>query len=275
MNVCSSAMPLLQTSLCKGSGGPCRFSLDRPGQPRLCIWPAARCTLCDGSSLPLRSVIQTLTHLYIKDLHVYDAALSTLPVERRPRARFLVRATLEVMMPVGYHSLLTVRREKTICAISALAQNTRDAPSIVAAVRAGARQLREAAPLTKKLHDVPLSLVLECALGPMTLDEELTEIKQTGYCLSRHPAFRINLEEDTEGPLAHALGCTMQIHRAALTTVWEALSAHAQAAHSIRWHGRVVAAVAARKRVAEMLHSSILPVGRALCHASFDPPEAP
>ena len=74
---------------------------------------------------------------------------------------FLLRATLEVMMPVGYHSLLTVRREKTICAISALAQNTRDAPSIVAALRAGARQLREAAPLAKKLHDVPLSLVLE------------------------------------------------------------------------------------------------------------------
>ena len=155
MNVCSSAMPLLQTSLCKGSGGPCRFSLDRPGQPRLCIWPAARCTLCDGSSLPLRSVIQTLTHLYIKDLHVYDAALSTLPVERRPRARFLVRATLEVMMPVGYHSLLAVRREKTICAISALAQNTRDAPSIVAALRAEAWQPREAAPLAKRLHDVP------------------------------------------------------------------------------------------------------------------------
>ena len=178
-------------------------------------------------------------------------------------------------MPVGYHSLLTVRREKTICAISALAQNTRDAPSIVAAVRAGARQVREAAPLTKKLHDVPLSLVLEYALGPMALDDEFTEIKQTGYCLSRHPAFTINLEEDTEGPLAHALGCTMQLHRAALTTVWEALSAHAQAAHSIRWQGRVGAAVAARKRAAEMLHSSILPVGRTLCHASFDPPEAP
>ena len=105
-------------------------------------------------------MIQTLTHLYIKDVHVYDAALRILPLERRPRARFLVRATLEVMMPVGYHSLLAVRREKTICAISALAQNTRDAPSIVAAVRAGARQLREAAPLTKKLHDVPLSLVV-------------------------------------------------------------------------------------------------------------------
>ena len=89
----------------------------------------------------------------------------------------------------------------------------------------------------------------------MTLDEELTEIKQTGYCLSRHPAFRINLEEDTEGPLAHALGCTMQIHRAALTTIWEALGAHAQAARTIRWLGRVGAAVAARKRVAEMLRS--------------------
>ena len=158
MNVCASVM--LQTSLCSGSGEPCRFSIDRPGQPRLCIWPASRCTLCDGGSLPIRSVIQTLTHLYIKALHVYDAALSTLPVERRKQARFLVRATLEMMMPVGYHSLLTVRREKTICAISALAQNTRDAPSIVAAVRAEVWQLREAAPLAKKLHDVPLALVL-------------------------------------------------------------------------------------------------------------------
>ena len=129
--------------------------------------------------------------------------------------------------------------------------------------------------LSNALHDVPLAFVLEFALGALALDDELTEVKQTGYCLSRHPAFRINLEEDTEGPLAHALGCTMQIHRAALTTVREALSAHAQAANSIRWHGRVGAAVAARKRVAEMSHSSILPVGRTLCHASFDPPEAP
>ena len=210
MNVCSSAMPLLQTSLCKGSGGPCRFSLDRPGQPRLCIWPAARCTLCDGSSLPIRSVIQTLAHLYIKDVHVYEAALSTLPVEKRTQARFRVRATLEMMMPVGYHSLLTVRREKTICTISALVQNTRDVPSIVASLRAEEWQLREAAPLIKRLQEVPLSLVLEHALGPTTLDKELTEIKQTGYCLSRHPAFIIDLKEDTERPLAHALGCTMQ-----------------------------------------------------------------
>ena len=142
-------------------------------------------------------------------------------------------------MPVGYHSLLTVRREKTICAISALAQNTRDAPNIVAAVRAEAWQLREAAPLAKKLHDVPLALVLEFALGPMTLDDELTEVKQTGYCLSRHPAFRIDLKEDAEGPLAHALGCTMQLHRAALTTVWEALSAHAQAALVFRLVGEL------------------------------------
>ena len=120
--VCASVTPLLQTSLRRESEEPCRVSTDRPGQPRLCIWPATRCTLCDGSSLPIRRVIQSFTHLYIKDAHVYDATLSTLPVERRPRARLLARAPLEVMMPVGY--LLAVRCERTLFAISALAWST-------------------------------------------------------------------------------------------------------------------------------------------------------
>ena len=93
------------------------------------------------------------------------------------------------------------------------------------------------APLAKKLHDAPLSLVLEYALGPMNVDEKLRETKQKGYCLSRHLAVAHDFEDDSEGPLAHALACAMQIQRNAMKALWEALSIHAPAAGSIRWHG--------------------------------------
>jgi hypothetical protein len=181
-----------------------------------------------------------------------------------------------MMSPTGYHSIVNVRRTRAVWAIAALAQNVRDAPAIIDELHRGARQLRQVTPLAKMIADVPLANILECILGSdINLFDRLAETKRVGYCLSRHPAFAVDLNEAEEQQLAHALSLLMQIHHSALRDVMVAMTLYARAASLVQWHARVSAVDAARKLGMQMLKSATLPVGRSLCHNAFEPIEAP
>ena len=272
-------MPLLRTTFCSGDGvKPCRFSTERAGDPRLCQYPTTQCMFCDGATVRagLQVMLRPLALLFIQDADLYREALQRVPEDSRGRARFLVRRTLEAMCPRGYHSIVSVRRTRAVSAIAALAQSARDAPAIINELHSGARQLRQAIPLTKKVADMPLANVLEYMLGAnINLYDRLAEAKRIGYCLSRHPAFAVDLKEEDEQQLAHALSFLMQIHRSALRDVMAAMTLYARAASLLKWHARVSVVHAAHQLVMQMLKSGTLPVGRPLCHSAFEPIEAP
>ena len=272
---------MLQTSFCVGDGArPCRFSTERAGEPRLCVHPAAQCMFCDGTTMrtgPLHILLRPLACLYIQDADLYREALQRVSEDSRGRARFLVRRALEMMSPRGYHTILNARRTRAVWAIAALAQNVRDAPVIIDELRSGARQLLQAAPLVKKVVDVPLANILECILGAdINLYDRLAETKRVGYSISRHPAFAVDLNATDEEQLAHALSLLMQISRSALRDVAAAISLHAKAARAARWHSRVGALDAAHQLATQMLRASLLlPGGSSLCHKAFEPIESP
>ena len=97
-------MPLLRTSFCVGNGSqPCRFSTERLGFPRLCVYPATQCLFCDGSTMRrgLHILLRPLACLYIQDADLYREALQRVSEDSRGRARFLVRRALEMMSPMG------------------------------------------------------------------------------------------------------------------------------------------------------------------------------
>ena len=172
--------------------------------------------------------------------------------------------------------MLSIRRERAISAIAALAQNSRDAPAIAAELQNGARQMRQAVPITKRVGDVPLVNILEYIQGAtLNLHDLFAEAIRWGYSLSRHPAFIIDFDEETERQLAHALSCLMQIHRSALRHVAAAMTAYARAAARLKWHARVSEVHAVHHLVIQMLKSPTLPVGQPFCHSAFDPPESP
>ena len=272
-------MPLLRTSFCVGNGSQqCRFSTERLGFPRLCVYLATQCLFCDGSTMRrgLHILLRPLACLYIQDADLYREALQRVSEDSRGRARFLVRRALEMMSPRGYHTILNARRTRAVWAIAALAQNVRDAPVIIDELRSGARQLRQAVPLVKKVVDVPLANILECILGAdINLYDRLAETKRVGYSISRHPAFAVDLNATDEEQLAHALSLLMQINRSALRDVAVATSLYVKAARAARWHSRVGAIDAAHQLAAQMLKASTLPVGSSLCHKAFQPIESP
>ena len=269
-------MPLLQAVLRIGSEEPCRFSSERPGEPRLCLAPAVRCIFCDCRTPRTRDLLRPLALLYIRDADTYREALLRVPIEKRARAIKLLRATLDMMAPTGYHSMLRVRRAKAVYAIAALAQNARDAPLFAAAVSQDAWQIRQATPLMKKVGDVPLLLILEYAFGETPyLHCSFSEAKHTGYSLSRHPAFVVDFQDDEEQLLANALSFLMQIHREALQQASAALAAYIRAAAVLDWQARAAAAGAALSLLCQMRRSATLPQGRPLCHKYFEPQESP
>ena len=259
-----------------GAGEPCRFSTESPGHPRVCLLPIERCIFCDPRAPRTREALRPLALLFIRDVDIYRAALLKVPPEKRVRTRRLVQTQLELMSPGRFYRLLTVRRSTAISAIAALAKNVRDVPVIAAELRDGARQLRAAVPLVKKIGEVPLSIILEYLVGTaFGAHDLLSTAKRKGYSLSRHPAFMVDLTEEQEEDLAYALAHLMQIHQAALALLPDALAAYARAADRVRWHGRVKAVSSVQRLVCELRRSAVLPAGRSLCHESFEPPESP
>ena len=270
-------MPLLQAAFCIGADEPCRVSSERPGEARLCMSPAARCIFHDfNRTVRTRDLLRPLALLYIKDIDVYREALRTVPIEKRARAAKLVQATLQMMIPAGYYSLLRIRREKAVRAIAALAQNARDAPLFAAALRYDAWQLHQAVPLMKKVGEVPLLVILEYAVGETShMHNSFAEAKRAGYSLSRHPVFVVDLQEDGEEQLANAVSFLMQIHQEALKQASAALAAYARAASVLNWQARAAAADAVLRLLSQLRKSSTLPQGRPLCHKYFEPRESP
>ena len=239
--------------------------------------PAVRCIFCDyNRTVRTRELLRPLALLYIRDGDVYREALRTVPIEKRARASKLVRATLQMMVPAGYYSLLRIRRDKAICAIAALARNARDAPLFAAALRYDAWQLHQAAPLMRKVGDVPLLPILEHTVGEtLHLHCSFAEAKRTAYSLSRHPAFVVDFQDDEEQPLANALSFLMQIHQEALKQASAVLAAYIRAAAALKWHAHSRAAHAALTMLCQMRKGSTLPQGRSLCHKHFVPQESP
>ena len=187
-----------------------------------------------------------------------------------------MQATLEMMLPGGFYQLLSVRRAKVISAIAALAENVRDLPAIVSQLHDGTRQLRVTLPLTRRTGEVPLSIILEYLVGAaFDVYALLATAKRKGYNISRHPAFMTDLGDEQEEELARGLSLLMEIHQAALMPLPDALAAYARAAGRVNWHARAFSVSAAQRMVCELRKSSTLPVGRSLCHGSFEPPESP
>ena len=130
----------------------------------------------------------------------------------------------------------------------------------------------------EKNGGIPLTLILEYLAGEtLYVHSSFAEAKRTGYSLSRHPVFAVELQLPDEGEeeVAKALSYLTQIHQEALKQASAALAAYARAAAVLNWQARAAAADAALRLLSQMRKSSTLPQGRSLCHKSFEPQASP
>ena len=62
----------------------------------------------------LRVLLRPLSQLFIQDADLYLEALCRVPEESRGRVRLLVRRALQMMSPMGYNTVINVRRTRTV-----------------------------------------------------------------------------------------------------------------------------------------------------------------
>ena len=182
-------MPLLPVAPCPGRDDvPCVFSIEKLGRPRVCFPPHARCCVCRGVPSP-----RTLAFLYILDISIYRRALQN--VHDKERCREQVRRELKLMTPARGVSIGGLRRERTSLAIDGLLQAVLSGPFLLQRLKDESRNMAAAmmSLRTKTIaRDIFRSILDYVVLvTPSVLCEQLADVKQTAYTISRHPAFRV------------------------------------------------------------------------------------
>ncbi len=121
------------------------------------------------------------------------------------------------MTPARGVSIGNLRRERTSLAIDGLLQAVLSGPFLLERLKDESRSMATAmmSLRTKSItRDTFLSILdYIVVLTPSVLCEQLANVKQTAYTISRHPAFRVPWMNENELPVARAYTAGVMLHR--------------------------------------------------------------
>ena len=228
--------------------------------------------MCRGVPSP-----RTLAFLYILDISIYRRALQN--VHDKERCREQVRRELKSMTPARGVSIGSLRRERTSLAIDGLLQAVLSGPFLLQRLKDESRNMAAAMmslrtkTITRDIFRIILDYVV--VVTPSVLCEQLADVKQTAYTISRHPAFRDPWMNENELPMARAYTTGVMLHRKHLVQFAEimrkqmSLLCRCQRLSHIDGNERVLALIDA------MVAAPVLSLGATICHESFEPHECP
>ena len=266
-------MTLLLGAPCVGrDDAPCVFSIVKLGRPRLCFPPNVRCCVCRGAPSP-----RTLALLYILDTSTYQRALGK--VCDREKRREQVRRELNSMMPARGVSIGNLRHERASLAIDGLLQAVMGGPFLLERLKDESRSMAAAmmSLRTKNItRDAFLSILdYIVVLTPSVLCEQLADVKQAAYTISRHPAFRAQWMSENELSMARAYMAGVMLHRKHLVQLAEIMRKQSSLLRRCQRQSHIDGNERVLSLIGAMIAAPVLSVGATMCHESFEPREFP
>ena len=269
-------MPIRYYIRCAGVA--CHFNTDALGDAGFVRPPATRCPFCDTGAMDaaLRggcaAVARQLSKLFLLDAQIYREAMERVPSQHREACRGEVQGRLSRLAPRWPAACAHLRAQLCMRATYMIMSESAVIPNRVRAVQYGTDDIFSAMALRRR---IPLVLLAHVAGYSSLLDmgglyEQFASTKQHGYVLSRHPLF-VRVHDDASSGYVYSLA--QRQHTAALRGMETALFDHIRAAEMLTWGNRVKRATRVLGLVVSMRHAPKLPTGRALCHASFCPPD--
>lgn len=251
---------------------PCVFSIEKIGRPRSCFPPHARCCVCRGVPSP-----RTLALLYILDTSTYRRALER--AHDKERCREQVQKELNSMMPARGVSIGNLRHERASLAIDGLLQAVMGGPFLLERLKDESRNMAAAmmSLRTKNItRDTFLSILdYIVVLTPSVLCEQMADVKQAAYTISRHPAFRVPWINGNELPVARAYTACMILHRKHLVQLAEIMRKQTSLLRRCQRQSHIEGNERVLNLIDSMIAAPVLSVGAAMCHESFEPREFP
>jgi hypothetical protein len=184
------------------------------------------------------------------------------------------------MMPARGVSIGNLRHERASLAIDGLLQAVMGGPFLLERLKDESRNMA-AAMLSLRTKNITRDTFLSIldyivVLTPSVLCEQMADVKQAAYTISRHPAFRVPWMNGSELPVARAYSNGMALHRKHLAQLAEVICKQASLLRFCQWHSYIIGTERVLSLIASMLTAPVLSVGSPLlCHEKFEPREFP